>query len=316
MSSLWMERYLLALVRNLIQMPFPMCDSLIREYVTEPCIEKTYLPASRRMDVRKKRRDSMTVEAAIVAPLLILFVLHLGSCMEMLRLHGKLEYALWQTGREMTFLGAVQGAEDIPDLAVSYLYVNGRIQQILGNEYLNESPLIHGSQELTYLSSEYLKEDECVDIVLTYQVGPQITCFPFPYFRMCNRYYGRVWTGYAVGDETEKKLYVYVTEDGEAWHGRGDCTYLKPTVFEAEPESLWMLRNADGEIYRPCSRCGDRPAGELLYLTREGNRSHTARDCPALLRRVRMIQWQEDMSYRPCSRCGVLRQSEDLQGER
>lgn len=316
MSSLWMEKFFFVLSRNLFQMPFPECNSLMRISVTDPYMEKTYPRASRCMETKVKRRGSMTVEAAIVVPLLILFVLHLGSCMEMLRLHGKLEYALWQTGRELTYFGAMQEAEPIPDLAVSYLYINGRIQQILGKDYLDGSPLVHGSQELTYLSSEYLDENDCMDIVLTYQVCPRITCFPFPYFRMCSRYYGRAWTGYAVEDETEKEVYVYVTEDGEVWHGSGDCSYLNPSVLEAEPETIWMLRNADGEVYRPCSRCGDGPAGDTMYLTWEGNRIHTVRDCPALLRRVHRVVWREDMPYRPCSRCGTLRRSENLNGEK
>lgn len=306
MSSLWMEKGKVTTKLSKYYMPSPMCNSLLHRYAIPPCMEETYLPASRQMGRKKDNRGSMTVEAAVVAPLLILFILHLGSCMEMLRLHGKLEYALWQTGQELTLFGAWQGTEDIPDLAVSYLYVNGRIQQILGRDYLDNSPLVHGGQELTYLSSEYLEEDECINIVLTYQVCPQITCFPFPYFRMCNGYYGRAWTGYAVGDEAEKTVYVYVAEDGEVWHGRGDCSYLKLSVYEAQPEKVWTLRNADGERYRPCSRCEDRAVGDLVYLTREGNRSHTVRDCPALLRRVHAVKWREDMPYRPCSRCGVL----------
>lgn len=224
--------------------------------------------------------------------------------MEMLRLHGKLEYALWQTGRELTLFGAWQGTEDVPDLAVSYLYVNERIQQILGKDYLDNSPLAHGERGLTYLSSEYLEEDDCINIVLTYQVCPQITCFAFPYFRMCSRYYGRAWTGYDVGDGTKKEVYVYVTEDGEVWHGRGDCSYLKVNVCEVQSKEVWAMRNASGERYRPCSRCENRPTGNLVYLTREGNRSHTFRDCPALLRRVHAVIWRESMPYRPCSRCG------------
>lgn len=305
MSSLWMEKTKETIKLSKYNKPFPMCNSLLHRHKIRPCIEEIYLPASRRTDEKKGSRGSMTVEAAVVMPLLILFILHLGSCMEMLRLHGRLEYALWQTGQELTLFGAGQGTEDIPDLAVSYLYVNGRIQQILGGDYLDSSPLAHGGKELTYLSSEYLEEDECINIILTYQVCPQITCFPFPYFRMYNRYYGRAWTGYAVGNETEKKVYVYVTEDGEVWHSRGDCSYLKLNICEAQPENVWTMRNASGERYRSCSRCEDRPMGDLVYLTREGNRVHTVRDCPALLRRIHAVIWRENMPYRPCSRCSV-----------
>lgn len=274
----------------------------------------------------------MTVEAAVVVPLLILFILHLGSCMEMLRLHGRLEYALWQVGRELAVYGAAESRLHTPDtepdgagenvegstrsevlstvtdLAVSYLYVNGRLERILGGDYLDSSPLAYGQQGINYLSSEYLEEDECIDIVLTYQVCPQITCFPFPYFRMVSRYYGRAWTGFAVEGGTKPVTYVYVTEDGVVWHSRGDCSYLKLSIREAQAETVWMLRNKTGERYQPCGRCADQPHESLVYLTQEGNRYHCVRSCPSLMRRVHAVLWQENMPYRPCSRCAASRQ--------
>lgn len=340
MSSLWMET-LSVDTKYLVEMPSPMCNSLLYNFLVRPCIEEIYLLISCLRNGRRSSRGSMTVEAAVVVPLLILFVLHLGSCMEMLRLHGKLEYALWQTGRELAVYGAVETRSCTPsnapnnapstasslapgpdsgcaseeasdnassivsDWAVSYLYVNSRIGQILGKDYLDSSPLVYGRQGLNYLTSEYLEEDECINIILTYQVCPQITCFPFPYFRMTSRYYGRAWTGFDVGGKTEQITYVYVTEDGEVWHSRGDCSYLKPSVYEAQAETVWSLRNGDGERYRPCSRCGNRPQSGTVYLTREGNRYHSVRNCPSLLRRVRAVAWREDMPYRPCSRCAT-----------
>lgn len=312
MSSLWVETSN-ASDNLILKVPSPMCNSLFHNSLSWPCIEKIYLLISCRADKRRTSRGSMTVEAAVVVPLLILFVLHLGSCIEMLRLHGKLEYALWQTGRELAVYGAAEAGsyasgdigDAVSDLAVSYLYVNGRLEQILGKDYLDSSPLTYGYQGLNYLASEYLEEDECIHIVLTYQVCPQITCFPFPYFRMANRYYGRAWTGYAVEDEAERITYVYVTEDGEVWHSRGDCSYLKLNICETQTDTVWMLRNVNGERYRPCSRCEDRTLGSTVYLTQEGNCYHAVRSCPALVRRIHAVVWRENMPYRPCSRCAA-----------
>ncbi len=192
MSSLWMEAMNVE-TKHLVEKPSPMCNSLLYNFLVKPCIEEIYLLISCPGGGKRNNRGSMTVEAAVVVPLLILFVLHLGSCMEMLRLHGKLEYALWQTGRELAVYGAVETGSNAPEetlddisgvvsgLAVSYLYVNGRIGQILGKDYLDNSPLAYGHQGLNYLASEYLEEDECINIIITYQVCPQITCFPFPY---------------------------------------------------------------------------------------------------------------------------------------
>lgn len=306
MSLLWMVSSSVS-DKQYFYRPSPMCNFLYFDFFSLPCIEETCPVISHRGKKGRKCGGSMTVEAAVALPMLILFILHLASCLEMLRLHGRLEYALWQTGRELAVYGAAEITDDFPDLAVSYLYVKGRLEQILDREYLDNAPLAHGRQGLNYLSSQYLEEEQCINIVLTYQVRPRITCFPFPYFRMVSRYYGRAWTGYDVGGEERRITYVYVTPDGEVWHSRGDCSYLKPNVSETQRETVWALRNASGERYHPCSRCQDLPMGDTVYLTREGNRYHAVRGCPALLRRVRAVEWQENMPYRPCSRCAVSR---------
>ena len=40
-------------------------------------------------------KASMTVETALVLPLFCFFMIHMGSAIEMMRLHGNLEVALW-----------------------------------------------------------------------------------------------------------------------------------------------------------------------------------------------------------------------------
>ena len=49
-------------------------------------------------------KASMTVETALVLPLFCFFMIHMGSAIEMMRLHGNLEVALWDAGRLPSFL--------------------------------------------------------------------------------------------------------------------------------------------------------------------------------------------------------------------
>ena len=64
--------------------------SLVIEY-----IKRISLPMLQRTCVR----GSMTVEAALVLPLFCLFVISMGNAIEIIRLHGNLEVALWNAGR-------------------------------------------------------------------------------------------------------------------------------------------------------------------------------------------------------------------------
>ena len=71
MSSLWMEKGKVTTKLSKYYMPSPMCNSLLHRYAIPPCMEETYLPASCQIGRKKDSKGSMTVEAAVVAPLLI-----------------------------------------------------------------------------------------------------------------------------------------------------------------------------------------------------------------------------------------------------
>lgn len=243
---------------------------------------------------------SMTVEAAVLLPLVMFFFLHIMGAVEMLRLHGKLCLALWECGNQLTMYSAMPGEleEKIPDIAISYLYVGNRVKAFLGKEYLDNSPIVHGGSGLNYLASSY--EEDCIDIGVTYQVRPRISLFPFGYMRMVNRYYGRAWTGFDAGEELK---YVYVTLYGEVWHETAECTHIFITVQETDRRNIRWLRNAAGKKYTACELCQNEEAMETVYYTEQGTRYHNSRECSSLTRYISAILWQEKMSYRPCSRC-------------
>ncbi len=249
---------------------------------------------------KKKYKSSMTVEASILLPLLLFFFLHLMSVVEMLRLHSKLTFALWESGNQLAVYVAIPDelGEKIPDVAVSYIYVKNRMESFLGKEYLDNSPLVSGRQGLNYLASSY--DGNCIDIGLTYEVAPPISVFPFSYLRMANRYYGKAWTGY---ENTPDIRYVYVTIYGEVWHCRADCTHIFISVKETGWDRIKYLRNVNGRKYYPCELCEEKEKGDVAYYTDQGDRYHKDRDCSSLVRYIRAIMWSDNLSYRPCSRC-------------
>ena len=262
------------------------------------CLERMSLLTSG--NKRKTMEGSMTVEAAVLLPLVIFFFLHLMGVVEMLRLHGKLTLALWECGNQLTVYAAVPGEVEtvLPDVAVSYLYVGQQVQHFLGVQYLENSPIVQGKAGLNYLSSEY--EQECIDIGVTYQVKPPVTLFPFPYMRMVNRYYARAWTGY---NPEEALHYVYVTLYGEVWHSKADCTHIYIVVQETDRDSIHSLRNEDGARYYACELCKEADMGEMVYYTEQGERYHRNKECSALTRYVSAVVWKESLPYEACSRC-------------
>lgn len=268
-----------------------------------PCVKRVSLFISLRRD-RTYVSGSMTVEGALLIPVFLFFFLHLMSAAEMMRLHGKLQAALWNAGNRAALYGGIfeEEAENLPDAGISYVLIHSLVSDCLGHEYLEASPLVHGEKGLNYLRSEYRDQKECVDIVVTYQVKPVLSLFSFSYRRMSNRYYARAWTGYdTVGNSGIK--YVYVTSEGEVWHAVPNCSYIYHVVQASTIAQIKSLKNARGSEYKVCDFCKDQPPGEQVYYTRTGERYHMQEDCTAIYKDIRAIVWREDMPYRACSRC-------------
>lgn len=282
------------------------------------------LPASmEKAGIRYSLSGSMTVEAAFVMPIFLFFFLNLMSAVEMVRLHGNLELALWEHGRALAVSGYICEAaeqnlkEDWQDSIPVQLggklltdwAVKSAILQELGEGYLDKSPLTSGSDSLNLTESSYM-ENDCIDIKVTYQVSAMFRIPGVSSFRMANRYYARAWTGYQVWEEEDSDAdasdIVYVTEYGEVYHVTPDCSYLKRVIRKVTMQEVMKECNSAGEHYTECLLCSQSDSEGSVYIMSGGNRYHITLECPAVKRNVRtMERKQAEQHFRPCSRCSV-----------
>ena len=264
-------------------------------------------------------RASMTVEAALVLPLFLLFFLCLGSGMEIMRFHGRLTMALWNVGRETCLYGmaleefkgqgTVQKKQDpkeiwevVGNLAFSQAYVRGRVEEELGKKYLEEAPVSNGAGGLHYWKGSILNPDDLVEIIVGYEACPKWKVQGFKTFWMENHYYGRLWTGYDLS-EAEHALY-YLAENAEVYHRSAECSHIKLNPVEMATVMLAEARNSGGSRYKACSICAKGVMPEKIWVSSEGDCYHYRRDCYGLKRTIRAVTWEEAKKYRPCSRCG------------
>lgn len=249
-------------------------------------------------------RGSMTVEATILVPLLLFAVMHIFGVVEMLRLRSNITYGLWRIGETLTVGEALVGQDDggigIVEDVIGSVAMSTYFQKVLGSEYLESSPLVHGAKGLNVMMSDYRNEEDCVDIVVTYQVEPPVTIFPFPYTRMANRYYARAFTGFDVADDADM---VYVAEYGTVWHMSAECSYIYVPLTKVDKQKVMTMETSDGGAYKPCENCG-KEAGVEVYITQNGERYHSSGDCSALRRHVRAVSKTEVQDWNSCSRCG------------
>lgn len=262
----------------------------------------------------------MTVEASIVLPLFLFLFLNLGCAIEMVRLQGNLQLALWQTGRELSVYGYALDSGEMPaeapgdedwwkDLGgkvFSSVYIKNRLVKLAGKAYLDSSPLTRGTESLQLWQSDIFGSGDIMDIVVTYSVSPWSTLAGFPSFRMVNRYYAHIWNGYQVAGEEENAAgnkTVYVTSESEVYHLHRDCTHLRLSVRAIAGNKVDQIRNQKGGRYRPCEKCGDNGIRNILYITEEGDCYHFDRECSGLRRSIYAVLLREAANMRPCSRC-------------
>ena len=96
---------------------------------------------------------------------------------------------------------------------------------------------------------------------------------------------------------------VYVTEHGTVYHESKACGYLTVVLSAVPMDELPEKRNSFGERYTECSRCGEKTAGEMVYISQGGNRYHTGLDCPAVKRNIREIKRNEAGDLPACHKC-------------
>lgn len=296
----------------------------------------------------------MTVEASIVLPLFLFFFMNLASSIEMIRLHGNLQLALWKTGNELTVYGYVLDSGVSPDEGIqadnglssdggmradsrvasggdmkpdneqsgetqeenwwrrlssalfSSVFVKAQLVHMLGNDYLDSSPLRSGADSLMLWESEVFGTEDTIDLVVTYSVAPWTETAGFLFFRMANRYYGHIWNGYAVSGQAQTEEVVYIAENGQVYHPDRNCTHLRLSVKIIDSADLGAARNNYGKRYSACAKCVKGGKMQIIYITDEGDKYHYNRDCPGLKRTVSpMLKLEAEKRYRPCSRCGT-----------
>ena len=263
---------------------------------------------------------SMTLEAALVLPLFLFFIMNILFFVEVLRFQGRLTAALQQAGdqvREYAYytryaVGTSEGGSGLPSgtsFVLTETFVRGKVNQLLGESYLKNSPL-KGS--ISYLGSSVMSGNDLVELHARYRVRPFIPVIAYGTYSMEACYLGHAWVGYtpgsfqireetAAGDDTDS---VYVARTGIVYHKDPLCPYLHPDMRWVPVGQLSELRANDGSIYHPCECC--HPAAEgMVLVAPDGTRYHSDPDCTAIHKEYHEETLGEAREHlRPCPRCG------------
>ena len=264
-----------------------------------------------------QNNGSMTLEAAFVLPIFLFFMLQLLSAINILNVTMDIEAAMHQTAKKMAlYVYAYDRVipveneilQELSSFALSNGYAKNDVVSTIGKEFLDHSLIKDGSNGISFLHSEVMKEDK-INLIATYQIVPAFSILPFSNMTMVQRCQMKAWTGYdnLSNQGNEQTKYVYVTKTGTVYHENRNCTHLTLSIEACLAGEIVNKKNGDGEAYQCCELCWE-ISDELqstVLITKEGKKYHSSLDCSGLKRTVSAIPYSEIGNLKPCSRCSA-----------
>lgn len=235
-------------------------------------------------------RGSLSLEAGMVIPIFLFFMMTILLGIEMVRLQTNVFEALHEEY-------ICEFEERRNDTSRFYEYLESK-----NNVYLCADGGVNLADNST------IDTDGYINLTAEYAFKPFIYLMPLNLKSVRDTVYGHSFTGFSDwGSEyiNEGNEYVYVTATGVKYHRSPDCSYIKVSPRAINASELDNYRNSSGGKYYPCRTCHAKKRG-TVYITGDGSAYHQSANCSALKRSVRIITLKEaeESGYTPCSKCG------------
>lgn len=170
------------------------------------------------------------------------------------------------------------------------------------NKSLVDSYIRGGTNGVSFLGTDYLDDDGYVCLRVSYSYGVDVPLLGSlggkrSYVIRQKAYIGLKEDDQAKSQLTDDDIYVYITDNREAYHMSRHCTHLDLTI------SMASAQTAQYYGYTRCSFCGDKEAAGV-YVTKWGDRYHNDRNCSGLKRTLYRVKKSQVEGLGACQRCG------------
>lgn len=274
------------------------------------------------------KQASFTVEAAVVLPFFVCFLVFIMYFFRILQVQTGVAQALQYAGRKVA----------------AECYKQNDIKQEREN-LVNHSNYPGGSEQETYSDSEsfsvatmlkarlcfkhQLTKQNCplqfinggingisllqsdfsgnhIELKAIYKMKVPIHLLGKFQYKIVQEVKCRKWTGYQIGQDSEADdSWLYYTQYGTVYHASRSCTHLDLSIQGIPYSQVENNRNQSGGKYHPCEKCGSQFFNNtMVYITNYGERYHTSLTCSGLKRRIYMIKKSKATEKRMCTKCG------------
>lgn len=254
---------------------------------------------------------SMTLEATIVLPILLSFMLAILQFARITLVSSALLAGMQGTVKEMAVYAYVKEMGVTEDSGVAAELLSGGISAAYARSQIQKKSGFDSEFGSFSLMQSDLIHDDIIDLAVSYYPSKDTVLIPTPWVRAVLRARVRAWTGRSSsensgtdGDEdSESKDTVYVTETGTVYHKDPECTHIKLSIQNIPREEIESCRNSSGGKYHVCEKCGA-GSGSDVYITTYGAKYHGSLECSGLKRDVKEVSLDELDGWKACSKCG------------
>ncbi len=259
----------------------------------------------------KKNKGYVTVEASLIIPLFLFFMLAMSGIFMILmaeaHIHQSLAAAVDHVA-ELCYLEqrlllnqktedfSKNVANDNVDNLVDSVVVKQQLVTYIGDDFYIENYIMNGKKGIiTYVEKD--KENPKIMIVTArYQAKLILPLLGTYSIDLSNQIKQKAFVGFTEEEHSNDDYYVFVTPNREAYHMRRDCTHLMLDVS--------TVNSNRKNNYAPCFYCGIGKTNSRIYIAKNGEVYHNSRDCVGLKRTVRRVKISSIKGVGACQRCG------------
>ncbi len=273
--------------------------------------ERVLSPVQDRRAGRTSFFASLTVEAALELPIFFVLSAIILQYASVMRTAAQYSGSLAVCAQEMAIAAYKEQYEDTSHIIRAALSDAWATSQVISKAQDKDEV-----RYASFLNSSYLKKDNNIRLVLSYQPRPKYSLLSLPLTFFVQKAVVRGWVGkngHKNGknnqeNEKEKKKSktVYVTEHGSVYHTNPGCSHLKVTIIPVSHSQLKSARNTSGGKYKRCPFCGSHDTGQY-YVDPYGNCWHSSVNCPSLKRTVHEADLEECGHMHECKDCRKAR---------
>jgi len=245
-------------------------------------------------------KGSVTVEACVVIPLFLFFMLGIAEIYMLLMAEAHVHQSLAEAAdytAQYCYLESRLSSEKIQKVE-NFIRSGTLVKQfrmVLGEDFYVQQMIAGGRDGVVLTVTADRKNPKIFIAKARYFVKIKIPVIGEFRIELSNRIKQKAFLGYSKEEQSE--CYVYVTPNQEVYHTRRSCSHLR---LEVRKKSSKHKGN-----YTPCSFCSrENGSQSYIYVAKTGKVYHCNIGCIGLKRTVRRINIKEAGNLGLCQRCG------------